>query len=292
MEMSQAEHHTKDAELCAWLREHSSGAYRRAADAADRIEDLLAELARRSIPQGDEPAGCNHDLPGGQTPAKTAETRMDAGFDGGGQQGDELPPLPEKRIGELWMEVMYINHATKRQVAFARLIEKEVSAACRAGRAKGEEPKWGAVHTVGDMVRNLLTLDQAAPIFTAFHVTIDGERRCRTRGITISRERVIDGKWIDSSRKDVPYANVIWAKPDERDNGEAKGEDVVSHLKAAREAIQRVSADLGVLHEDKPPEMAATIALTGALVSGDLELAANYISEAIDAARNQTGGKE
>lgn len=74
--------------------------------------------------------------------------------------------------------------------------------------------------------------------------------------------------------------------------GRAKGEDVVSHLKAAREAIQRVSADLGVLHEDKPPEMAATIALTGALVSGDLELAANYISEAIDAARNQTGGKE
>lgn len=76
-------------------------------------------------------------------------------------------------------------------------------------------PTWGAVHTVGDMVRNLLTLDQAAPIFTAYHVTIDGERRCRTREVTISRERVVDGKWIDSNRKDVPYTHIIWAKPDE-----------------------------------------------------------------------------
>jgi hypothetical protein len=37
-----------------------------------------------------------------------------------------------------------------------------------------------------------------------------------TRDITISRERVIDGKWIDSARKDVPYTHIIWAKPDER----------------------------------------------------------------------------
>lgn len=77
-------------------------------------------------------------------------------------------------------------------------------------------PTWGAVHTVGDMVRNLLTLDQAAPIFTAFHVTIHGERRCRTREVIISKERVVDGKWIDSARKDVPYTHIVWAKPDER----------------------------------------------------------------------------
>jgi hypothetical protein len=77
-------------------------------------------------------------------------------------------------------------------------------------------PVWGAVHTVGDMVRNLLTLDQAAPIFTALHVTIDGERRCRTLEVTISRERVVDGKWIDSARKDVPYTHIVWAEPDER----------------------------------------------------------------------------
>lgn len=78
------------------------------------------------------------------------------------------------------------------------------------------DAKWGAVHTVGDMVRNLLTLDQGAPIFAAFHTDYQGERRCRTRPVSTSWERVIDGKWVDSSRKDVPYAVIVWAKQDER----------------------------------------------------------------------------
>jgi hypothetical protein len=75
--------------------------------------------------------------------------------------------------------------------------------------------RWGAVETVGDLVRNLLTIDQAEPIYTAFHVDFDGVRRCRTRPVMISRERVIDAKWVDPTRKDVRYAHVIWAKPDE-----------------------------------------------------------------------------
>jgi hypothetical protein len=82
------------------------------------------------------------------------------------------------------------------------------------------EPSWGAVHTVGEMVRNLLTLDQSQPIYSAFHVDFDGQRRCRTRPVCISRERVIDGKWVDMTRKDVPYATVVWAKQDERMPGE------------------------------------------------------------------------
>jgi len=104
------------------------------------------------------------------------------------------------------------------------------------------EPTWGAVETVGDMVRNLLTLDQAAPVFTAFHVTIDGQRRCRvTQGITISRERVVDGKWIDSARKDVPYANIVWAKPDER----AQQEPVAApHQAAAPGALLAILRDV------------------------------------------------
>jgi|GEM_PF-3912621 len=85
-----------------------------------------------------------------------------------------------------------------------------------AAKAEAPAPGWGRVETVGDMVRKLLTLDQAAPIFTAHHLDIDGQRRCRTRPVTISRERVIDGKWVDPARKDVPYANIVWAKPDER----------------------------------------------------------------------------
>lgn len=80
----------------------------------------------------------------------------------------------------------------------------------------GLPPSWGPTWTVADMVRNLRTLDQTAPIYSAFHVDYQGERRCRTRPVWISRERVIDGKWIEATRKDVPYAMVVWAKPDER----------------------------------------------------------------------------
>jgi len=77
-------------------------------------------------------------------------------------------------------------------------------------------PEWGRVRTVADMVRNLLTLDQGDPIHAAFPIEFQGARRMRTSPITISRERVIDGKWLDQTRKDVPYAVVVWAKPDER----------------------------------------------------------------------------
>lgn len=75
---------------------------------------------------------------------------------------------------------------------------------------------YGPVHVVSDLVRNLLTLDQSAPIFAAFHLDIDGQRRCRTRSIHTSWERVVDGKWVDSARVDVPYSVIVWAKPDER----------------------------------------------------------------------------
>lgn len=35
-----------NAELCAWLREHSSGVYRPSAEAAERIEELSATVDR------------------------------------------------------------------------------------------------------------------------------------------------------------------------------------------------------------------------------------------------------
>ena len=54
-----------------------------------------------------------------------------------------------------------------------------------------------------------------------------------------------------------------------------------ANLATARDAVRRVMADLSILHEGKPEEMAATIALTATLVSGDLELAANSIDAAM-----------
>ncbi|WP_306393443.1 Lar family restriction alleviation protein [Telluria beijingensis] len=92
----------------------------------------------------------------------------------------------------------------------------EQRAASPVVRAQSEESAdWGRIDTVGDMVRNLLTLDQAGPIFAAFHTDLDGKRVCRTRPVTISRERVVDGKWVDPNRIDVPYAHIVWAKQDE-----------------------------------------------------------------------------
>jgi len=89
-------------------------------------------------------------------------------------------------------------------------------ALARRAQPEGEAPHWGPVRTVGDLMRNLMTLEQDASIVTAFHVDFEGKRRCRAQqGITISSERVIDGRWIDSSRKDVPHAYVLWAKPGE-----------------------------------------------------------------------------
>lgn len=74
-------------------------------------------------------------------------------------------------------------------------------------------PEYGPIEVVGDMVRNLLTLDQSAPIYAAFHVDYQGKRACRTRPVWVSLERVVDGKWVDSARKDVPYNIIVWAKP-------------------------------------------------------------------------------
>ena len=120
-------------------------------------------------------------------------------------------------------------------VAFIAHIEAWGRAAL-AAKAEAPAPEWGRVRTVADMVRNLMTLDQAEPIFSAFHVDFDGARRCRTSPISISHERVIDGKWVDSTRKDVPYSTVVWAKPDERAQQAAAP---VSHQIAAIESLGR-----------------------------------------------------
>jgi hypothetical protein len=110
---------------------------------------------------------------------------------------------------------------------------------------------YGPVHVVADLVRNLLTLDQATPIYAAFHADFDGARRCRTRPVMTSLERVIDGKWVDSSRKDVPYAAIVWAKPqgDELAAGaltdDAKDAALVEDLSAALRSVNAVAIERG-----------------------------------------------
>lgn len=135
---------------------------------------------------------------------------------GAGSQTDELqafaewkayplPPLDaEGRFDKDWLNREFIAFKAGRR-----------SARAAGATAEQSEPvAYGPVRVVGDLVRNLLTLDQTTPIFSAFHVDFKGERRCRTRPVSVSYERVIDGKWVDSARKDVPYAVIVWAKPE------------------------------------------------------------------------------
>ncbi len=100
-------------------------------------------------------------------------------------------------------------------IADAHLIESPTERAAAPASTGRDALSYGPVHVVADLVRNLLTLDQSAPIYSAFHVDHQGQRRCRTRGVMTSWERVIDGKWVDPARTDVPYAVIVWAKPEQ-----------------------------------------------------------------------------
>jgi hypothetical protein len=51
--------------------------------------------------------------------------------------------LTDKRIGELWLTVFRIEHATNRQIAFARAIERELRAGSSDVRDKA--PQWISV---------------------------------------------------------------------------------------------------------------------------------------------------
>lgn len=101
---------------------------------------------------------------------------------------------------------------------------------------------WGPVHTVADMVRNLLTLDQATPLYTAFGIQFNDKRRYRTRPVMISRERVIDGRWVDSTREDAPYATIVWANQDERTAEPAMPKMMPSGVRDVISSLQDVAS--------------------------------------------------
>lgn len=116
----------------------------------------LIELARRSIPQGDEPVEqrkLSEKITGNIGPqdfgiprefADRARNYADFIAARAAAQGDDLPPLPEARIREICRDLR--TKAAEREepvteMDIARAVEKEVGAACRAGRAKGEDAR-------------------------------------------------------------------------------------------------------------------------------------------------------
>lgn len=67
--------------------------------------------------------------------------------------------------------------------------------------------------TVADLVNNLLTLDQALPVFGAQYIEKDGRRCAIAVPPTVSRERVLDGRWIGQG-EDLNAA-VVWTRAEQ-----------------------------------------------------------------------------
>lgn len=115
-----------------------------------------------------------------------------------------LPVVKHAVVGQLFDRMAMQQYALR----YVDLV-----AATLKAQPAPQTPEYGPVEVVSDLVRNLLALDQSTPIYAAFHVDYQGKRACRTRPVWVSLERVVDGKWVDSGSKDVPYSIIVWAKP-------------------------------------------------------------------------------
>jgi hypothetical protein len=84
-----------------------------------------------------------------------------------------------------------------------------IPAALRASAPQGDGRAlaWRPVETIADLVNNLRTMDQALPIYGAFHR--DG--RAFARSVSVSLEKVIKGEILPT--QDAPYSAVIWTSP-------------------------------------------------------------------------------
>ncbi len=69
------------------------------------------------------------------------------------------------------------------------------------------------ISTVADLIGNLQTIDQSMEVRGAYFVEGVSDR-ARARGLSLSRERVSNGR-IRSGDDSVPYSLVIWTAPDE-----------------------------------------------------------------------------
>lgn len=76
------------------------------------------------------------------------------------------------------------------------------------------ERKWICpTRTVADLVNNLLTMDQALPVYGAQYIERDGRRCAIAVPPTVSRERVKDGRWIGQGEE--LNAAVVWTRAEQ-----------------------------------------------------------------------------
>lgn len=86
-------------------------------------------------------------------------------------------------------------------------------AAPAAVAPQGERQWICPTRTVADLVNNLLTMDQALPIYGAQYIEKDGRRRAIAVPPTVSRQRVQDGRWIGQGNE--LNAAVVWTRAEQ-----------------------------------------------------------------------------
>ncbi|KAB2896786.1 MAG: 3'-5' exoribonuclease, partial [Burkholderiaceae bacterium] len=127
----------------------------------------------------------------------------------------EYPPLPPRYyvIGNesVWSADQmraYVDadRAARAQPAVAQAAPAPVA-------PQGERQFICPTRTVADLVNNLLTLDQALPIYGAQYIEKDGRRCAIAVPPTVSRERVKDGRWIGQGEE--LNAAVIWTRAEQ-----------------------------------------------------------------------------
>lgn len=82
-----------------------------------------------------------------------------------------------------------------------------------AGAPQGERQWICPTRTVADLANNLLTMDQALPIYGAQYIEKDGRRCAIAVPPTVSRERVQDGRWIGQGEE--LNAAVVWTRAEQ-----------------------------------------------------------------------------
>ncbi|EPD35851.1 MULTISPECIES: hypothetical protein [Delftia] len=92
-------------------------------------------------------------------------------------------------------------------------IEEPAGAAPAAVAPQGERQWICPTRTVADLVNNLLTMDQALPIYGAQYIEKDGRRCAIAVPPTVSRERVKDGRWIGQGEE--LNAAVVWTRAEQ-----------------------------------------------------------------------------
>lgn len=121
-----------------------------------------------------------------------------------------LRELPEAEDGTTTIRNLQAE-VKKLEARIARL--SRAGAAPAAVAPQGERQWICPTRTVADLVNNLLTMDQALPIYGAQYIEKDGRRCAIAVPPTVSRERVQDGRWIGQGEE--LNAAVVWTRAEQ-----------------------------------------------------------------------------